>query len=49
VQSQGSRKQEAFLSAKVSFDCFSNVCTFQDTFEGLHDVTAESKLVDISY
>jgi len=32
-----------------SLDCFSSVCTFQNTFEGSQDVRADSKLVDISY
>jgi len=31
-------KTSNILNAKFSFDCFSNVCTFQDTFEGLYDV-----------
>jgi len=49
AQNQGLWKQETILYANFSFDCFSNVCTFQDTFEGSHDVSADSKLVDISY
>jgi len=42
-------KTRNILYANFSFDCFSNICTFQDTFEGLQDVNAGSKLVDISY
>jgi len=48
-QNQWSWKQETFLYANFSFDCFSNVCTFQNTFEDSQDVRADSKLVDISY
>jgi len=49
AHTQGSWKQETFLYANFSFDCFLNVCTFQHAFEGLQDVSADSKLVDISY
>ena len=49
AQNQASWKQETFLYVNFFFDCFSNVCTFQDTFEGSQDVSADSKLVDISY
>jgi len=49
AQSQGSWKKETFLYANFSFNCFLNACTFQDTFEGSQDVSAGSKLVDISY
>ena len=48
-QNQWSWKQKTFLYASYSFDCFSNVCTFQNTFEDSQDVRAECKLVDISY
>jgi len=37
------------FACKIFLRLFFKFCTFQDTFEGLHDVSADSKLVDISY
>ena len=42
-------KNNTISCANFSFDCFSNVCTFQNTSEGSQDVRADSKLVDIFY
>ena len=47
IQAQNqSCKNWTFLYANLSFDCFSNVCNFQDTFESSQDVSADSKFVD---
>jgi len=48
-QNQQSCNKEDFYTQTFPWIVFSNVCTFENTFESSRDVRAECKLVDISY